>query len=80
MHYLHPTFLLPLFAWPIVMGFLPKFGLIRPVAHAVATLTAAAMIGVPAAAFARTPKLRIHLRLPPRVCSIPGRTSSEIRH
>ena len=56
MHYLHPTFLLPLFAWPIVMGFLPKFRLIRPVAHAVATLTAAAMIGVPAAAFARTPK------------------------
>lgn len=56
LHYLHPTFLLPLFAWPVLIGFLPQFRFRGPAMHAATAVTAMAVIGIPTAALVHTPK------------------------
>ena len=55
MHYMHPTFLLPLFAWPSILGLLPAVRLSMIRARGLALATAVTCLIAPVTAFARIP-------------------------
>jgi len=55
MHYMHPTFLLPLFAWPSLIGLLPPIRLSRWAVQGAAAAGAATCLGMPLVAFERIP-------------------------
>lgn len=56
MHYLHPTFLLPLFAWPIWTDFAPNFALFRLAPTTISLLTAMVITLLPTTALGQLPK------------------------
>jgi len=55
MHYMHPTFLFPLFAWPLLLGLLPSIRLSPLPARAVAFSAAVICFALPVMAFDRMP-------------------------
>ncbi len=55
MHYLHPNFLLPLLAWPMLIGLLPPVRAPRWARRAATAAAGAAAVIGPAACLARTP-------------------------
>jgi len=55
MHYMHPTFLLPLLAWPSLLALVPAFSLPRVIRRALRASAALACVIVPLMAFERLP-------------------------
>jgi hypothetical protein len=56
MHYMHPTFLFPLFAWPSLLGLLPEVRLSALPARALAFAGAMTCLIAPAIAFEQIPR------------------------
>jgi hypothetical protein len=55
MHYMHPTFLLPLLAWPSLIGFAPTLNIRGAALRATAASVATASMAFPFVAFERIP-------------------------